>query len=331
MLADGFVRLLQITVLPYVTVSMIRGIGSLDPASARRLFLRVGGLTLALWGVTLAAVFAMPLAFPAFESASFFSDTLVEERPPIDFLALYIPSNPFHSLANNVVPAVVVFSALLGVALMGIERKERLMETLDVIERGLARANKLVVRVTPYGLFAIAAYTAGTLDFERVARLRVYQIAYGAMALTLALLVFPGLVACLTPIPFRRVLGAMKDVFITAFATGDLFVVLPTLIERSKELLVEEGGLSAEDADAADVVVPALYNFPHAAKVLSLSFVLFAAWYSESVLPVRGLSRPGRSRAWRPCSAASTWRCRSSSTSRVFPRTPSACSRPRAS
>ena len=34
------------------------------------------------------------------------------------------------------------------------------------------------------------------------------------------------------------------------------------------------------------MIVPAFYNFPHAAKMLSLSFVLFAAWYSETALGV---------------------------------------------
>ena len=33
--ADAFVRLLQMTVLPYVTVSLIVGIGSLDPAVSK--------------------------------------------------------------------------------------------------------------------------------------------------------------------------------------------------------------------------------------------------------------------------------------------------------
>src|SRR5262249_15491057 len=33
-----------------------------------------------------------------------------------------------------------------------------------------------------------------------------------------------------------------------------------------------------------EVIVPAFYNFPHAGKLLSLSFVLFAAWYSETTL-----------------------------------------------
>ena len=289
--ADGFVRLLQVTVLPYVTVSLIVGIGSLDPPSARRLFLRVGALTVLLWGLALAAVFLMPFAFPSLQSASFFSTTLVEERPPIDFLALYIPSNPFHSLANSVVPAVVLFSALLGIALMAVEHKERLLEPLVAVETALARANRLVVRLTPIGLFAIAGHTAGTMDLDQVARLRVYLIAYGAMALLLALWVFPGLVACLTPIPARRVLQSTRDVLITAFMTGDLFIVLPSLIERSKILLREQGSLEPEEGSPPDVIVPAFYSFPHAAKMLSLSFVLFAAWYSETVVTVADYPR----------------------------------------
>jgi len=283
--ADAFVRLLQMTVLPYVTVSLIVGIGSLDPAAAKRLFLRVGALTLLLWALALAAVFLMPLVFPDLEAASFFSTTLVEERPPVDFLALYIPSNPFHSLANSVVPAVVLFSALLGIALMGIERKAVLLDALAVVERALARANRLVVRLTPIGLFAIAGHTAGTMDLDQVARLRVFQIAYAATATLLGLWVFPGLVAALTPIPARRVLGAMRDVLITAFVTADLFIVLPALIERSKVLLREHGEPEREEGSPPEVIVPAFYNFPHAAKMLSLSFVLFAAWYSETALP----------------------------------------------
>jgi Na+/H+-dicarboxylate symporter/ABC-type amino acid transport substrate-binding protein len=285
LVADAFIRLLQMTVLPYVTVSLVVGIGSLDPRAARRLFLRVGALTLVLWALALCLVFLMPLVFPSLESASFFSTTLIEERESVDFLSLYIPSNPFYSLANNIVPAVVLFSALLGIALMGIEKKAALLDALTVIERALARANRLVARLTPIGLFGIAAHAAGTIDLGQVARLRVFQLSYAAVALLLALWVFPALVACLTPIPARRLLGATRDVLITAFVTADLFIVLPALIERSKALLREHGEAEPEEGAAAEVIVPAFYNFPHSAKILSLSFVLFAAWYSETALP----------------------------------------------
>jgi Na+/H+-dicarboxylate symporter len=282
--ADVFVRLLQMTVLPYVTVSLIAGFGSLDPSRAKELFVRVGALTLVLWALALGEVLLLPLAFPAIETASFFSTTLVEDSPSVDFLALYVPSNPFHSLANSVVPAVVLFSAVLGVALMGVDRKEPLLQSLGVLERGLARANHFMVSLTPVGVFAIAAYNAGTIDVAQLARLWVYLLAYGAMALVLSLYVFPALVACVTPIPVLRLLQAMKDVLLTAFVTGDLFVVLPTLIERSKELIREDVGPDAPDTSLPEVIVPAFYNFPHAAKLLSLSFVLFAAWYSETAL-----------------------------------------------
>ena len=36
------------------------------------------------------------------------------------------------------------------------------------------------------------------------------------------------------------------------------------------------------------MIVPAFYSFPHVAKLLSLSFVLFAAWYSDTALTLAG-------------------------------------------
>jgi Na+/H+-dicarboxylate symporter/ABC-type amino acid transport substrate-binding protein len=280
---DAFVRLLEMTVLPYLTVSLVGGIGRLDPRQAKTLFLRVGTITLVLWAVALGVVLLMPLAFPAIQTASFFSTTLVEDRPAVDLVSLYVPSNPFNSLANSVVPAVVVFSIVVGAALMNAPRKERLLDSLAVLEDALARANRFLIRLTPIGVFAIAAHFTGTVDLGQLARLRVYLIAYGVMALFVALYVLPVLIACVTPIPARRVLRSMRDVLITAFMTGDLFVVLPTLIDRCKELLAE---VVSDEQDRAlpEVIVPAFYNFPNVAKIMSLSFVLFAAWYSETAL-----------------------------------------------
>lgn len=280
--ADGYLRLLQMTVLPYIMVSLVTGIGSLDASRARHLFARVGGLTLVLWGLALSVVFLMPLTFPAIQNAFFFSTTLVEQRAPLDFVALYIPSNPFQSLANSIVPAVVLFSVFLGAALMGIEKKEPLLGGLQVLERVLARANRFSARLTPLGLFAIAAVTVGTTDTGQMSRLRVFLVAYAAMSLLLTLWILPGLVACLTPIPVGRILRSTRDALITAFITGDLFIVLPALIERSKALLEEHGVPETAEGAPADVIVPAFYSFPHVAKVLSLSFVLFAAWYSDT-------------------------------------------------
>ena len=284
--ADGFVKLLQMMVLPYITVSIVASLGSLTRSDLRMLGLRAAAVIGGLWLLALFFAFLIPLTFPRLQSASFFSSSLVAPRPAFDFVGLYIPANPFNSLANNVVPAVVLFSIVLGVALAGVEHRERLLSVLQVVKDAISTATRLVTRLTPYGLFAIAANAAGTLGLEQLSRLQVYLVAYVAVALMVSLWVLPGLVAALTPIRARDFLGESRDSLLTAFIAGDLFIVLPGLTQASHTLLSR---LDIGDRDAGrltDVIVPASFNFPHTGKLLSLSFVLFAGWFADAVVPL---------------------------------------------
>jgi Na+/H+-dicarboxylate symporter/ABC-type amino acid transport substrate-binding protein len=285
--ADAYVQLLQMTVLPYVVVSLVGGLGSLRKGEASRLGASVGVVLLVLWGIALLAVMAFPLMFPTVESASFFSTTLLEESPPLDLVGLYIPANPFNALANNVVPAVVLFSALLGLALIAVPGKQVALDTIRVITVAVERIARFVVALTPYGLFAIAAVVAGTFDAAQAERVQVYLLAYVAMALLLTLWVLPGLVAAVTPIPHRVVLTRTRNALVMAFSTGSLFVVLPLLAEDCRALVREFGGVSDPDERLPEVIIPAAYNLPHTAKLLSLSFILFAAWFTGAAVPAR--------------------------------------------
>lgn len=281
---DVFVRLLQMTVLPYVIVSLVTGLGRLDYQEARRLGLWGGGLLVLLWTMAFAMVATMPLAFPELESASFFSTSLVEGAREVDFVELYVPSNFFYSLANNVVPAVVVFSLALGIGLIGVERKAHLIDALEVLGDAMLRVTSFVVRFTPYGVFAIASAAAGTMSVEEFQRVQVYLFSYVAFSLVTALWLLPGLVGALTPLRHRDVLGISRDCLLTAFATGSSFVVIPLLAEHSKELL-RNAALEQEDSESLiDVIVPASFSFPHSAKVLTLSFVVFAGWFADTPL-----------------------------------------------
>jgi Na+/H+-dicarboxylate symporter/ABC-type amino acid transport substrate-binding protein len=282
--ADGFIRLLQMTVLPYVTISIISSLGSLSLAQARALGVRGGAVLLAIWVIVFGFTCLMPLVFPRAESASFFSSTLVERPPPFDFVDLYIPANPFNALANSVVPAVVLFSVVIGVALIGVDRKQTLLDVLEVASTVVARATRAVLRLTPYGLFAIAAVTAGTLSIDQLHKIQIFLVTYVSIALLVALWVLPGLVSALTGIPIRALFSRTRNSLILAFAAGDLFIVLPALIEACKDLLARPPA-DASDAEAMpDVIVPVSFNFPHAGKLLSLGFIPFAAWFSDASL-----------------------------------------------
>ena len=289
--ADAFVKLLQMTVLPYVTLSIISSLGALQMADARALAWRGGAVVAAIWAIALLFALLIPLTFPSVENASFFSTTLLERRPPFDFVTLYIPANPFHSLANNIVPAVVLFSVVVGVAMIAVPRKEIVLEPLTVAANALSRATRFIVSLTPYGLFAIAATTAGTLSLEQLGRLQVYLVAYVVVALLVSLWVLPGLVAALTRIRVRDIFAETRNALITAFALGDLFVVLPVLIASSRRLIEQNGLASPPQSGLADVIVPASFNFPHAGKLLSISFVLFAGWFADAIVPLADYPR----------------------------------------
>jgi Na+/H+-dicarboxylate symporter/ABC-type amino acid transport substrate-binding protein len=286
-LADGFVKLLQMTVLPYITLSIIISLGGLSYDEVKTLGVRAGTVLVVLWCAALAFAFLMPLAFPVVETATFFSTTLVERRAPFNFVDLFIPSNPFYSLANNIVPAVVLFSVFVGLALVGVHPKQPLLDVFGIAREALSRATKFIVGLTPYGIFAIAANTAGTLNLEQVARIQIYLITYMAIALLLALWVLPGLVSALTPFTYRDVLGPTRDALITAFIAGDLFIVLPILIQACKGLLERYGLVNETTKNLPDVIVPTSFNFPHSGKLLSISFILFAGWFADASVPLR--------------------------------------------
>jgi Na+/H+-dicarboxylate symporter/ABC-type amino acid transport substrate-binding protein len=283
--ADGFVRLLQMTVLPYLTVSLVSSLGALNVNDAKRLGLRAGGILFMLWGIGIGFALLFPLVFPSIQMGSFFSQAIVERRPPFNFVDLYIPSNPFHSLANNVVPAVVLFSIFIGIALIGVERKQVILDVLAVAVSALSQATRFVVGLTPFGIFAVSAVAAGTLDLVQVERIQIYLITYAAVALLIAFWILPGLVSALTPIPYSDVLGPARAALITAFIVGDLFIVLPLLIESSRDVLARWDLTNAHTKNLPSVVVPASFNLPHTGKLLSLSFVLFAAWFGDSSIP----------------------------------------------
>ncbi len=289
--ADAFIKLLQMMVLPYITISIIASLGRLSYDQVKTLSLRAGAVLIGLWCLALIFVFLMPIAFPRNETASFFSTTLVEQPPSFNFVDLFIPSNPFYSLANNVVPAVVVFSVCIGVALVGVKRKSVLLEVFAVAEEALDTATRFIVRLTPYGVFAIAANTLGTLKVEQFARIEVYLIIYVIIASLMALWVLPGLVAALTPFTYKEVLGPTRDALITAFMTGSLFVVLPIIIHACKDIFKRHRLLDETTNALPDVIVPTSYTFPSSGQLLSISFVLFAGWFADVTVAVTDYPR----------------------------------------
>jgi Na+/H+-dicarboxylate symporter len=264
---------------------LIGALGRLDYGSARQLALKGGAVMLVTWALALSVVVALPLAFPVWESASFFSSSLVAEREPFDFLSLYIPSNPLFSMSHDVVPAVVLFSIVLGVALIGVEGKGGLLAGLASLEDALMRITSFVARLAPVGVFALTASAAGTMPFDQLERLQVYLASYALASLLLAFWILPGLVGVLTPLRWQEIVPPARDAVVTAFATGNLLIVIPILAQKAREVAAARSDRPEEAESAVEVIVPASFNFPSAGKLLTLAFLPFAAWFTGSSIP----------------------------------------------
>jgi len=271
---DAYVGLMQMAVLPFISLSLIANVGKLSFSQSAQLAKQAGIVLLVLWGIGILTFVAMAAAFPQSEAGSFFTASLIEPPKTIDFVELFIPANPFRSFANNLVPAVVVFSLILGLALIGVAHKDELIHQLEVLLAGLSRMNGFIVKLAPIGIFAIASSAAGTMSLLEFGRLQGYLITYTAGALLVIFWVFPMLIVSCTGLRYRDILSVSRDALITAFATGSVFIVLPMLIENVKQLMANAPNLRNDEQKLPETVLPLAYPFPDVGKILGLKVLV---------------------------------------------------------
>ncbi|WP_286268878.1 cation:dicarboxylate symporter family transporter [Thalassotalea hakodatensis] len=283
-IANGFVMLLQMTALPYIALALIVGIGGLSPAKAKST-LRFSVLVL-LGFISISVFFILltSIAFPDWENASFYSASTIKPQPEFSFVELFIPANPFSAFANGVIPAVVLFSLLVGVGLMTIKGKRHTLLVLTSLQTSLANIASLVMKLAPIGIFCIGYRAAATLDPSLLEGLTVYIVTTVILVILLGFIIFPATVAIITPFSYRQTVNICRVAMITAFATGSFFAVLPAIIEHTKKALAELEGCPPEVAKIPGIIVPIVFSLPVGGKLLALLFTLFSAWLSGAYI-----------------------------------------------
>ncbi|WP_064580805.1 L-cystine transporter [Streptobacillus moniliformis] len=109
-----------------------------------------------------------------------------------DKVLSFIPSNPFADL-TGVRPtstiAVVVFSMFIGIAILGMKRRKSeqanlLIDIINASHEVVIRMVKMVLRLTPYGVFALMSIFASTSNYAEISVLIKFVIAsYVALSL----------------------------------------------------------------------------------------------------------------------------------------------------
>ena len=140
-------------------------------------------------------------------------------------------------------PAVVLFSMIVGVALIGVPNKRPLLDVLATAGQAVSKATSFVVALDTDRRVRDRRGRRGNARASRTcSACRCICIGYVGVSLLLSLWVLPGLVAALTPIPYRALISRTRDALVTAFMTTSLFAVLPLLTEQAKALVREYAG-----------------------------------------------------------------------------------------
>ncbi|MCF1427480.1 MAG: dicarboxylate/amino acid:cation symporter [Shewanella sp.] len=229
-LGDLFIATIKMLVAPLVFCAIVVSITSLgNSANLKRLSIKTLGMFMltgtiaSLIGLTVGSMIDMG---GTMELAS----TEVRERNVPGFALVLldmIPVNPFASLAEGKVLQIIVFAALVGIAINTVgEKAEPLKNTIQAGAEVMFQLTRMVLKLTPIGVFGLMAWVIGKYGLETLLPLGKFIAAIYLAALIHMILVYGGFVkflAKLSPLQFfRKAMPAQLIAFTTASSFGTL-------------------------------------------------------------------------------------------------------------
>ena len=142
-----------------------------------------------------------------------------------------VPSSPVQVMADvNVLP-LIVFSLLIGIGiLMAKEDGEPVLKIFDSGSIVMQKVTMVVMELTPFGVFALMAWVAGTLGLEALQALGIVVVLNYVGCLLIIGLVYGGMIKFLARLPvidfFRGIIDAMAVSYSTASSNATLPVTL---------------------------------------------------------------------------------------------------------
>jgi Na+/H+-dicarboxylate symporter len=239
---QAFLALLRVLVVPLVLVSLICGTAALD--DIRKLG-RIGLRTVALYLFTTATAISLALGSAVIvgPGRGFGLDTDAEfsarEAPSlIEVLINIFPKNAFAAMAEGNMLQIIVFAILVGLALtLSGAAGKRILAVFNDLNEVVMSLVWIVMKLAPYGVFALIARTFATQGFDAFAPLIKYFLLVIGVLFLHALVTYPLLLKFLTGLNPLHFLKKLRDVQIFAFSTASSNATIPISLKTVEERL----------------------------------------------------------------------------------------------
>ncbi len=245
-----FVNTIKMLIVPLVFCSIIVGITSMQDTSKMG---RIGFKAVMFYLISTAVAISIGLLLgnllqpgAGLELVAQQAEAVKETASLAETIVGLVPTNPVGALAQGHILQIIVFAVALGVSLTLIgEKGKPAISVFESLAEAMYKLTDLVMKLAPYGVFALMAWVAGKFGLALLLPLmKVIGAVYlGSILHVLgvysALIVF---IAKLSPVQYFR---GIVDAQVVAFTTTSSAGTLPVSMKCARENLGVSKGVSS--------------------------------------------------------------------------------------
>jgi proton glutamate symport protein len=283
--ASLFISLLKMLIVPVVLSSIVAGVAGVG---AMKDLSRLGGKTFVYYmGTSLLAIMVgqtlvnlirpgdgaqLGLAYEPFAGGS-------DSSQFIDVFQRMVPANVFSALGDNgAMLAIIFFALILGVAITrsGEPHSTRMREWFESLNVVMMKMAGGVLKLLPYGVFALMVKVVAGTGFEPFKALLLYMLTVTLALLIHALITLPlvlKFIGGLSPIRWGK---AMAPALMTAFSTSSSSMTLPVTMET-----VHARGRVSKKVGSFTLPLGATINMDGTALYECIGVIFLAQYYAS--------------------------------------------------
>lgn len=268
-IADIFIRLIKMIVVPIVFCALVSGIAGGEDKESSHLG-RLGGKTILYFeivsliaislGIIVGVIFQPGVGI---DMASLSQGNMaklesnaatLEQRGLMSTFINIVPTNVIAALANGDLLAIIFFAVMFALSLNHIkpEQRQAILRLTNGISNGMFWITNQVMKIAPFGVFATIGVTVAKFGVSSLLPLGKLTLCTYGLVIVFGIGVH-GIIGRIFGVNIFSFFRIMKDEFILAFSTASSEAVLPKLIEKSIRFGSPES--------VASFVIPVGYTF----------------------------------------------------------------------
>ncbi len=280
-IGDFFIKSIKMLVVPLIFFSLVAGVAAigdlrkLGAVGGRAILLFVVTGQIAVWlGLALGTGAVNLGLFPDRETLGTPTVPTPDPNPTtaVDMILSIVPESPVQVMADVAVLPLIVFSLLIGVGiLMAGKDGEPVQKIFDSGAIIMQKVTMVVMELTPFGVFALMAWVAGTLGVDALKALSWLVVLNYTGCLLIILVMYSAMIKFIARLPVIDFFRGIVDAIAVSYSTASSNATLPVTLRCA------ERNLGVSNSVAAFVIsLGATVNMNGTAMYLGLA-TLFGA------------------------------------------------------